>query len=779
MLARLQSIRDYIMEQRAGENAAELAAREQARADGSGSAAVQTSTALIPAGAGGNKKKASSSEGAAKIVAFPLSPTPMALSPAVIATAPQTSVAVLPQNDASESIDDGNNRNEDSALSSAGVSLLPGQLQVDSAALTALEDQRLDVGIDDAASAEILARDPQLSTIIFNEAVLYCRLGHFRSSLRRLDLLFKNLVILDSMLVIRVCYLCLDIYFLVFRGLNPKSPHLQVLEVCAGEVLEALAFREAQDFGTEDEEPDDERGDEDQKKVDAEAAPERQARLKFNIRLYRAKLKLIVSNSKDAKKEIKSALEVYEKEVKPCLSSEEQRTAPALFLKANLEYLRGNFRKCVKLLNASMGDGSLGKAMHLNNLACVNFRSQKYALATICFAQSLSLMKEQGGTGKNATRLVLDISRCEVLYNVGLQLLAAGKELGTALDCFYRSSMHLHMRPRLWIRMSECCIYAHDGQRQAVSQDRVASSNHETTITSETLTGEFQNDLVAAVVGGTRAGGQDWVHPCRRILLPLNAPGDEQSRHKGEGDAARSRGGAELTLTFASMCLENALALLSSDRFREESSRTTPADSISKRTGKKNVHGPHSGYALRLRQAALAKMSYCALCQDHPVRALECAQELLSVSSEAAAGAATHRYFAHTYAAEALCMMDKSSEALNHAIKAEEALAELDAIKAEAVSSKSRDPEGTTQPDLPLSGLVAHPRPLALRSALCVNLATVRLQQGELGLAEQSLKKALSLRPSSNDAIRTLLYLRLRQGDAKEALRLLQERRPR
>ena len=61
---------------------------------------------------------------------------------------------------------------------------------------------------------------------------------------------------------------------------------------------------------------------------------------------------------------------------------------------------------------------------------------------------------------------------------------------------------------------------------------------------------------------------------------------------------------------------------------------------------------------------------------------------------------------------------------------------------------------------------------------MCVNLANVRLQQGELELAERCLNQALALHPSSMEAVRTLVYLRLRQGKAQSALKLLQERRP-
>jgi CCR4-NOT transcription complex subunit 10 len=827
MLAKLQSIRDYVMKQRSGENAAELAAREQAEADGTG-----TATAATPSGASTEAIHENLSSGlgvddAAKTASAPPAHPHMPLLP-VETGAPRLlphSSSSYPESSTGVNNDDDNKDNNDKkdhAATSDAESLLPGQMHVDMASFKGLAGQRIDLGIEDAASAEIFARDPQLSTIIFNEAVLYCRLGRFRSSLRRLDLLFQNLMILDHMLVIRVCYLCLDIYFLVFRGLDPDSPHLRDLEVCAGVVLEALELRGAQGFDRDEEMEEDteeakeeevEQQDGDKKEEENDRSPAgaspsaskgpargreipgeatlsvvaskaaRRAHLKFNIRLYRAKLRLIMSNAKDAKKEIKSALEVHEKEVKPCLTSEDegQRTAPALFLKANLEYLRGNFKKCVKLLNASMGDGSLGKVMHLNNMACVNFRSHKYAMATMCFAQSLSLMEEPGTSSANAMGDVSNVSRCEVLYNVGLQLLASGKELGTALDCFYRSSIHLHMRPRVWIRMAECCIYAHNDRRQAASQDRVASSNHEATITSETLTGEFQNDLVAAVVGGTRAGGQDWVHPCRRILLPLQNLVEGHGRHTDSDDIepASNRAGAELSLTFATMCLENALSLLAGDRFRSEPKGKPQASSGPGRAGVVPAGTSTPEYALSLRLAAMIDMSYCALCQNHPVRALEYAQKLLHVAAKADASSVNrHQYFAHTYAAEALCMMNKSAEALTHATNAAETMEALDAENGTAPSSKIRDQEDAAEPRLPLGRIAAHHQPSALRSALCVNLATVRLQQGELDLAEQSLMKALRLQPTSKDALKALIYLRLRQGDTQKALRLLQERQP-
>lgn len=96
---------------------------------------------------------------------------------------------------------------------------------------------------------------------------------------------------------------------------------------------------------------------------------------RFRLHLYRAKFMLLQSNLKTAKKEVKSALEIFQKEIKTydrgdaaaasssslAMESEKTSTAighpclvvqnsTALFLKANLEYLKKNYKKCIKLL---------------------------------------------------------------------------------------------------------------------------------------------------------------------------------------------------------------------------------------------------------------------------------------------------------------------------------------------------------------------------------------------------------------------------------------------
>ena len=623
----------------------------------------------------------------------------------------------------------------------------------------------------DIGSAEMVT-DPQWSTIIYNEAVLYCRLGYFRTSLIRLDVLFKNSDVLDRRLATAVCFLCLDVYFQLYRGLKPDAPQLKHFKKCASAVMASLESCEAQGHTLGEKLPEaslpssaahGSRGkagneadydDTDNSEADL-------ARLRFNIRLYSAKLQLILSNTTEARKEIKSALEVYEKEVKPHLSSNDEQTAPALVLKANMEYLRGNFKKCVKLLNVAMSNGSLSKAVHLNNMACLSYRFKKQAASTMYLAQSLALVNKLSNNSNIKERM----QRFDTLYNVGLQLLSSGNRLDLALDCFFHSAQKFHARPRLWIHMAECCIQSHHKSLAKQSEDRLTSSSHDATLASETLTNEFQNDFVAAIAGGTRAGGQEWVHPCRRILLPIE--NEDLLGFSGEDDTSIKKKGPTISLKYAMMCLKNALALTGGlDKFAYAESGESDANENSQ----ENRRREDTSNFVELRHVILLSSSYCALCLNHPLKALEFAQHLLHARKDSKA---RHRYFAHTYAAEALCLMDESKEALNHAMKA---VTEFQKAQGESTQRDSAESHELEHAKFSLKSELENE---TARSALCVNLAILRLQEGHVELAESSLMKALGLDATSHAALSTLIYLRLRQGKRQEALQLLQERRPR
>jgi len=62
--------------------------------------------------------------------------------------------------------------------------------------------------------------------------------------------------------------------------------------------------------------------------------------------------------------------------------------------------------------------------------------------------------------------------RHEILYNLGIQLLFAGRP-NTAFECLVESLQCYHTNARLWLRLAECCILA----QQMVTVAVLLSSN--------------------------------------------------------------------------------------------------------------------------------------------------------------------------------------------------------------------------------------------------------------------------------------------------------------
>ena len=70
-------------------------------------------------------------------------------------------------------------------------------------------------------------------------------------------------------------------------------------------------------------------------------------------------------------------------------------------------------------------------------------------------------------------------------YNLGLQLLLV-EQPEHAFACFQEASLMFYNRPRLWLRMAECCISAHV---HALAESEKANS---------------KSDVVRSVVGDGR-----------------------------------------------------------------------------------------------------------------------------------------------------------------------------------------------------------------------------------------------------------------------------------
>lgn len=98
------------------------------------------------------------------------------------------------------------------------------------------------------------------------------------------------------------------------------------------------------------------------------------------LNLYKAKLSLMSRTTKSSKREIKTALNAC------------TQNTTGLFLKSNLEYLRQNFRKAIKLLNNSCQKNERDvniPALYFNNMGCIHHCMRRHSAAAFYFQRAL------------------------------------------------------------------------------------------------------------------------------------------------------------------------------------------------------------------------------------------------------------------------------------------------------------------------------------------------------------------------------------------------------
>lgn len=247
--------------------------------------------------------------------------------------------------------------------------------------------------------------------------------------------------------------------------------------------------------------------------------PESDPQFLFLLALYKSRMdfaerdekgKHLDSKIRSARKELKTAMEVFQHKLRPSNSGEDslassleadsevhnmsnhnsqQQNSPmslvlqkqnqaALNLKANVEHLKGNPKKSLILLGESLTaspEDSFYDAMHANNLALVYETNGKRHLAmhTMTKALRVDLQKpnfQSDGTARPDPSLV-------TLYNSALCSLQARKFL-SAYECMNACVKHSPVfcrRSRCWILMAEACIGIHAGNKKKSTKSMFAT----------------------------------------------------------------------------------------------------------------------------------------------------------------------------------------------------------------------------------------------------------------------------------------------------------------
>ncbi|XP_074006404.1 CCR4-NOT transcription complex subunit 10 isoform X3 [Numenius arquata] len=572
--------------------------------------------------------------------------------------------------------------------------------------------------------------DVENSMLYYNQAVILYHLRQYTEAISVGEKLYQFIEPFEEKFAQAVCFLLVDLYLLTYQA--EKALHLLA-------VLEKMISQGNNNSKNgKNESGNNTNKDSSNQKAESGALIEV---AKSKIHQYKVRAYIQMKSLKACKREIKSVMNTA------------GNSAPSLFLKSNFEYLRGNYRKAVKLLNSAniaehpgfMKTGECLRCMFWNNLGCIHFAMGKHNLGIFYFKKALQendnacaqLGTSSSDPGKKFSGrpmcTLLTNKRYELLYNCGIQLLHIGRPLA-AFECLIEAVQVYHSNPRLWLRIAECCIAANKGTSE-----------------QETKGLPSKKGIVQSIVG-------QGYH--RKIVLA------SQSIQNVVYNDGQSSAIPVASMEFAAICLRNALLLLPEDQ--QEPKQENGSKTSSQLGG--NTENSESSEACRC--SILACSAYVALALGDNLMALNHADKLLQQPKLSG----SLKFLGHLYAAEALISLDRISDAITHlnpenvtdvslGISSNEQDQGSDKGENEAMESSGKQ----TPQCYPSSVTSA-------RTMMLFNLGSAYCLRSEYDKARKCLHQAASLihpKEIPPEAILLAVYLELQNGNTQLALQII------
>ncbi|XP_053287784.1 CCR4-NOT transcription complex subunit 10 isoform X5 [Pleuronectes platessa] len=607
--------------------------------------------------------------------------------------------------------------------------------------------------------------DVENSLLYYNQAIIHYHMRQYSEAILIGERLYQFLEPFEEKFAQAVCFLLVDLYLLTFQP--EKALHLlAVLDKLSvqgsskngkGEVLQCTTASLKKNNSSNKEGA--------HQKAEFAAMIEA---AKSKMHQYKVRAYIQMKSSKACKREIKSVMNTA------------GNSSPSLFLKSNFEYLRGNYRKAVKLLNSSniaehpgpIKTGECVRCMFWNNLGCIHFAMGKHNLGIFYFKKALQendhtcaqLGDGNNGQSKKFTGIpmcaLLANKRYELLYNCGIQLLHIGRPLA-AFECLMEAVQVYHSNPRLWLRLAECCIAANKGGSEQESKGLPCKKG-----------------IVQSIVG-------QGYH--RKIVL---ASQSTQNTIYSEGQSAAI---PVASMEFAAICLRNALLLLPEHQQQDtktENGSKSFSQSGSTESGSENSDAcsgkgqeadkflsaaPSSPLRKQevenLRCSILACSAYVALALGDNLMALNHAEKLLHQTKVSG----SLKFLGHLYAAEALISLDRISDAIAHLNPENVSDVSMGVLSSEQDqgTEKGDDPVESSGKQTPL----CYPSSVtSARAMMLFNLGSAYCLRSEYDKARKCLHQAASMVNTKEippEAILLGVYLELQNGNTQLALQII------
>ncbi|KAF6098947.1 CCR4-NOT transcription complex subunit 10 [Phyllostomus discolor] len=548
--------------------------------------------------------------------------------------------------------------------------------------------------------------DVENSMLYYNQAVILYHLRQYTEAISVGEKLYQFIEPFEEKFAQAVCFLLVDLYILTYQA--EKALHLLA-------VLEKMISQGNNNKNGKNETGNNTNKDGSNHKAESGALIEA---AKSKIHQYKVRAYIQMKSLKACKREIKSVMNTA------------GNSAPSLFLKSNFEYLRGNYRKAVKLLNSSN------------------------------IAEHPGFMKTGKKFSGRPMCTLLTNKRYELLYNCGIQLLHIGRPLA-AFECLIEAVQVYHANPRLWLRLAECCIAANKGTSE-----------------QETKGLPSKKGIVQSIVG-------QGYH--RKIVLA------SQSIQNTVYNDGQSSAIPVASMEFAAICLRNALLLLPEEQQdpkqengsknssqlggNPESSESSETCSSKSHDGDKFIPAPPSSPLRKqelenLKCSILACSAYVALALGDNLMALNHADKLLQQPKLSG----SLKFLGHLYAAEALISLDRISDAITHLNPENVTDVSL------GISSNEQD-QGSDKGEneaMESSGKRApqcYPSSVnSARTVMLFNLGSAYCLRSEYDKARKCLHQAASMihpKEVPPEAILLAVYLELQNGNTQLALQII------
>ncbi|XP_044861771.1 CCR4-NOT transcription complex subunit 10 isoform X1 [Mauremys mutica] len=614
--------------------------------------------------------------------------------------------------------------------------------------------------------------DVENSMLYYNQAVILYHLRQYTEAISVGEKLYQFIEPFEEKFAQAVCFLLVDLYLLTYQA--EKALHLL-------SVLEKMIFQGNNNKnGKNNEIGNNTNKESSNHRAESGALIEA---AKSKIHQYKVRAYIQMKSLKACKREIKSVMNTA------------GNSAPSLFLKSNFEYLRGNYRKAVKLLNSSniaehpgfMKTGECLRCMFWNNLGCIHFAMGKHNLGIFYFKKALQENDNacaQLGTGstdpgkKFSGRpmcTLLTNKRYELLYNCGIQLLHIGRPLA-AFECLIEAVQVYHSNPRLWLRLAECCIAANKGtseqetkglpSKKGIVQSIVGQGYHrKIVLASQSIQNVVYNDGQSSAIP---VASMEFAAICLRNALLL-LPEDQQEPKQENGSKTNNQlgGNAENNESSEACRLEGHCSQLTGCLHFSSKSHE----------GDKFIPAPPSSPLRKqelenLRCSILACSAYVALALGDNLMALNHADKLLQQPKLSG----SLKFLGHLYAAEALISLDRISDAITH-LNPENVTDVSLGISSNEQDQGSDKGENEVMESSGKQTPQCYPSSVtSARTMMLFNLGSAYCLRSEYDKARKCLHQAASLihpKEIPPEAILLAVYLELQNGNTQLALQII------